>query len=44
MWHVDVICVANAGNTDEIYTVASLTGGVNIVVYFTIQNEVCMKY
>jgi len=41
---MDVICVANAGNTDDIYTVASLTGGVNIVVYFMIQNKVRMKY
>ena len=43
-WHVDVVCVASAGNTDDIYTVTSLTGEVNIVVYFTLENKVLLKY
>ena len=38
-WHVDVVCVASAGNTDDIYTVTSLMGGVNIVVYFMLENK-----
>jgi len=40
---VDVVCVASAGNTDDIYTVTSLGGG-DIVIYFTLENKVLMKY
>jgi len=43
-WHVDVVCVASAGNTDDIYTATSLTGGVNTAIYFTLENKVLMKY